>query len=258
MGTSTTSKIDSSGNDGDASTATNAESALSQEPPGARRCGESAPECDHRLRVPHCDGDGKAADGDREQRGRCSGSDERHESKVHPGSSLRLCAARLQPQAHRLEAGKQIICHRRDRIVATKALVKGSFPRSLKSPHARKCRAATTGIGDSKGKGWDSSSVSLLTDLDAFTREHDRCGKLNGGVDEIRPGDGAVMTGGLTKTDGYVPLRRADAFTSAPAEQANELSRAGCIAFIPKPFVPAEFQRLVPDISVPPGSLATA
>jgi CheY-like chemotaxis protein len=38
------------------------------------------------------------------------------------------------------------------------------------------------------------------------------------------------------------------ALTSAPAEQANELSRAGCIAFIPKPFVPAEFQRLVTDI----------
>jgi CheY-like chemotaxis protein len=38
------------------------------------------------------------------------------------------------------------------------------------------------------------------------------------------------------------------ALTSAPAEQANNLSRAGCIAFIPKPFVPAEFQRLVSDI----------
>jgi CheY-like chemotaxis protein len=38
------------------------------------------------------------------------------------------------------------------------------------------------------------------------------------------------------------------ALTSAPAEQANELSRAGCISFIPKPFVPAEFQRLVTDI----------
>jgi two-component system cell cycle response regulator DivK len=38
------------------------------------------------------------------------------------------------------------------------------------------------------------------------------------------------------------------ALTSAPAEQANELSRAGCIAFIPKPFAPAAFQRLVTNI----------
>jgi len=31
------------------------------------------------------------------------------------------------------------------------------------------------------------------------------------------------------------------ALTSGSAEQANELSRAGCVAFIPKPFSPAEF-----------------
>jgi len=38
------------------------------------------------------------------------------------------------------------------------------------------------------------------------------------------------------------------AFTVGSADQANALSRAGCVGFIPKPFVPAEFQRLVTDI----------
>jgi len=37
------------------------------------------------------------------------------------------------------------------------------------------------------------------------------------------------------------------ALTAATAEQANELSRAGCIGFIPKPFDPTEFVRLVAD-----------
>jgi CheY-like chemotaxis protein len=35
------------------------------------------------------------------------------------------------------------------------------------------------------------------------------------------------------------------ALTSAPAEQANELSRAGCIGFIPKPFDPIEFTGVI-------------
>jgi hypothetical protein len=34
--------------------------------------------------------------------------------------------------------------------------------------------------------------MTLLTDLDAFTREHDRCGELDGGVDETGPGDWRV------------------------------------------------------------------
>jgi len=29
--------------------------------------------------------------------------------------------------------------------------------------------------------------VTLLADLDAFTREHMRCGDLDGGVEEVRP-----------------------------------------------------------------------
>ncbi len=37
------------------------------------------------------------------------------------------------------------------------------------------------------------------------------------------------------------------ALTSGTAEHANQLSRAGCIGFIPKPFAPAEFPRLVND-----------
>jgi len=36
--------------------------------------------------------------------------------------------------------------------------------------------------------------------------------------------------------------------TAGTAEQANELSRAGCIGFIPKPFVAEEFLRLVAEI----------
>ena len=38
------------------------------------------------------------------------------------------------------------------------------------------------------------------------------------------------------------------AMTSGTGEQANELSRAGCVGFIPKPFAPPEFIRLVEDI----------
>jgi len=37
-------------------------------------------------------------------------------------------------------------------------------------------------------------------------------------------------------------------FTRDYPEQANELSRAGCIGFIPKPFVAEEFLRLVAEI----------
>jgi len=38
------------------------------------------------------------------------------------------------------------------------------------------------------------------------------------------------------------------AVTSGPADDANELSRAGCIAFLPKPFEAASFLRLVGGI----------
>jgi len=38
------------------------------------------------------------------------------------------------------------------------------------------------------------------------------------------------------------------ALTSATAHVANELSRAGCIAFIPKPFEPAAFRQLIAEI----------
>lgn len=38
------------------------------------------------------------------------------------------------------------------------------------------------------------------------------------------------------------------ALTSASAAEANELGRAGCIAFIPKPFEPQEFRQLVAGI----------
>jgi CheY-like chemotaxis protein len=38
------------------------------------------------------------------------------------------------------------------------------------------------------------------------------------------------------------------ALTSATASVANELGRSGCVAFIPKPFEPAEFRQLIADI----------
>jgi CheY-like chemotaxis protein len=38
------------------------------------------------------------------------------------------------------------------------------------------------------------------------------------------------------------------AMTSAIGEEASELTRAGCIAFIPKPFNPTEFRRLIADL----------
>jgi CheY-like chemotaxis protein len=38
------------------------------------------------------------------------------------------------------------------------------------------------------------------------------------------------------------------ALTSGPDEDASELSGAGCIAFIPKPFEPVSFLRLVADL----------
>jgi hypothetical protein len=34
--------------------------------------------------------------------------------------------------------------------------------------------------------------VTLLTDLDAFYLDHRRCGELDGGVEEIRPGEWRV------------------------------------------------------------------
>ena len=36
--------------------------------------------------------------------------------------------------------------------------------------------------------------------------------------------------------------------TAGTAEQANELSRAGCIGFIPKPFEPDAFRHLIADV----------
>jgi CheY-like chemotaxis protein len=49
--------------------------------------------------------------------------------------------------------------------------------------------------------------------------------------------------------------------TSSTAEDANALSRAGCVGFIPKPFDPTEFLRLVDELrkaiagrSRPPGA----
>lgn len=38
------------------------------------------------------------------------------------------------------------------------------------------------------------------------------------------------------------------ALTSGTAEHAKELSRAGCIGFIPKPFEPTEFLRVVAEL----------
>ena len=38
------------------------------------------------------------------------------------------------------------------------------------------------------------------------------------------------------------------AMTSAIGEEASKLTRAGCIAFIPKPFNPTEFRRLIADL----------
>src|SRR2546422_11185075 len=38
------------------------------------------------------------------------------------------------------------------------------------------------------------------------------------------------------------------ALTSAGADEANKLSQAGCLAFIPKPFDPDEFRRLVAEV----------
>jgi putative two-component system response regulator len=38
------------------------------------------------------------------------------------------------------------------------------------------------------------------------------------------------------------------AMTSANAAVANELGRAGCVGFIPKPFDPSEFRQLIADI----------
>jgi len=38
------------------------------------------------------------------------------------------------------------------------------------------------------------------------------------------------------------------ALISAGADEANKLSQAGCLAFIPKPFDPDEFRRLVAEV----------
>jgi hypothetical protein len=49
--------------------------------------------------------------------------------------------------------------------------------------------------------------MTLLTDLDAFTREHVHCGELAGGVDEIAAGDWRVW---FTCTCGARIVRSAD------------------------------------------------
>ena len=38
------------------------------------------------------------------------------------------------------------------------------------------------------------------------------------------------------------------AMTSSGGDDANKLGRAGCVAFIPKPFEPVEFRRLVAEV----------
>jgi CheY-like chemotaxis protein len=38
------------------------------------------------------------------------------------------------------------------------------------------------------------------------------------------------------------------ALTSATSEEANKLSHAGCLAFIPKPFEPTELRRLIAEV----------
>jgi hypothetical protein len=49
--------------------------------------------------------------------------------------------------------------------------------------------------------------VPLLTDLHSLTQEHDRCDELDGGVDEIEPGEWRIW---FTCTCGAVIARSAD------------------------------------------------
>jgi hypothetical protein len=51
------------------------------------------------------------------------------------------------------------------------------------------------------------ASVPLLTDLHSLTQEHDRCDELDGGVDEIEPGEWRIW---FTCTCGAVIARSAD------------------------------------------------
>ena len=67
-------------------------------------------------------------------------------------------------------------------------------------------------------------------------------------VDQIMPRMNGVEVVQRLRTEEATRRIPIVALTSASAEEANELSRAGCIAFIPKPFDPAEFGRLIADI----------
>jgi two-component system, cell cycle response regulator DivK len=67
-------------------------------------------------------------------------------------------------------------------------------------------------------------------------------------VDFHMPGMNGLEVTQRLKAD--VATRRVPivALTSAGADEANKLSQAGCLAFIPKPFDPDEFRRLVAEV----------
>ena len=66
-------------------------------------------------------------------------------------------------------------------------------------------------------------------------------------VDYHMPGmDGLALVERL-KADATTRRIPVVALTSGTGRQANELSRAGCVGFIPKPFEPATFLRVVAE-----------
>ena len=87
----------------------------------------------------------------------------------------------------------------------------------------------------STANGADGLAVARTTHLDLIL------------LDFYMPGMNGLEVARRLKADPLTRRIAVIALTSGTAEHANELSRAGCIGFIPKPFEPTEFLRLVAD-----------
>ena len=67
-------------------------------------------------------------------------------------------------------------------------------------------------------------------------------------VDYHMPGMNGLEVVRRLKADAETQRIPVVSLTSGTAEDAKQLSRAGCVAFIPKPFEPTDFLRLIVDI----------
>jgi len=67
-------------------------------------------------------------------------------------------------------------------------------------------------------------------------------------LDYYMPGMNGLEVVKKLKADPLTQRIPVIALTVASAEYANELSRAGCVGFIPKPFEPSDFLRVIAEV----------